>query len=166
MINDIGCFLLAYLLAVITYDLTIGYYYDTHLHSTGAIILSINYFLIRISARRLRGIPGQGEDVGGGALADFILACTHQPRHSATRHDEGVFARSRPLFRRLRHDRTLPEPNPVPEADLEAHGPRHRRQRVAIYADSALAAERVAKLLTSNVCLICALSATPTIGGG
>lgn len=72
--NDLVCFFFAYLLAVAAYDLTIGYYYDARLHRTGAIILCINYFLIRMSRGGYSGFKGQGEDVGGSSLADFLLA--------------------------------------------------------------------------------------------
>lgn len=148
VINDIGCFLLAYLLAVVTYDLTIGYYYDTRLHSTGAIILCINYFLIRISRDGYAVFRGQGEDVGGGALADFILASALTSLVILQLGMVKEFSRglalyfvgfgmialflSRILFRKLiwkLMDRGIVG------------------QRVAIYADSAVAAERVAKLL-------------------
>jgi len=148
VINDIGCFLLAYLLAVVTYDLTIGYYYDTRLHSTGAIILCINYFLIRISRDGYAVFRGQGEDVGGGALADFILASALTSLVILQLGMVKEFSRglalyfvgfgmialflSRILFRKLiwkLMDRGIVG------------------QRVAIYADSAVAAEKVAKLL-------------------
>jgi len=72
--NDVACFFCAYLLTVVVYDLTIGYYYDARLHSTGAIIMCINYFLIRISRDGYTVFRGQGEDVGGSAIADFLLA--------------------------------------------------------------------------------------------
>jgi len=72
--NDLSCFLIAFLLATIVYDLTVGYYYDARLHRTGAIILCINYFLIRISRDGYAVFRGQSEDTGGGSLADFLLA--------------------------------------------------------------------------------------------
>lgn len=72
--NDVACFLLAYLMAVVAYDLTIGFYYDARLHRTGAIILCINYFLIRLSRDGYAAFKGQGEDVAGSSLADFLLA--------------------------------------------------------------------------------------------
>lgn len=72
--NDIACFLLAYLLAAIAYDLTLGFYYDGRLHRSAAIILCLNYLLIRISRDGYAAFRGQGEDVGGSAIADFVLA--------------------------------------------------------------------------------------------
>lgn len=75
VISDVGCFLVAYVLAAITYDLTIGYYYDGLAHRSAAIVLCINYLLIRISRDGYTAFKGQGEDVGGSAIADFILAC-------------------------------------------------------------------------------------------
>ncbi len=72
--NDLACFAVAYLVAILAYDLTIGYYYDVRLHRTGAIILCINYFLIRISRDGYAVFKGQGEDVGGSSIADFLLA--------------------------------------------------------------------------------------------
>jgi Undecaprenyl-phosphate glucose phosphotransferase len=74
VINDIACFFTAYILAAIIYDVSIGYFYDGMLHRSGAIILCINYLLIRISRDGYTAFKGQGEDVGGNAIADFILA--------------------------------------------------------------------------------------------
>jgi len=74
VINDIACFFTAYILAAIIYDVSIGYFYDGILHRSGAIILCINYLLIRISRDGYTAFKGQGEDVGGNAIADFILA--------------------------------------------------------------------------------------------
>ena len=74
VINDIACFFTAYIVAAIIYDVSIGYFYDGVLHRSGAIILCINYLLIRISRDGYTAFKGQGEDVGGNAIADFILA--------------------------------------------------------------------------------------------
>ncbi|PKP67190.1 MAG: undecaprenyl-phosphate glucose phosphotransferase [Alphaproteobacteria bacterium HGW-Alphaproteobacteria-9] len=74
VINDIACFFTAYILAAIIYDVSIGYFYDGMLHRSGAIILCINFLLIRISRDGYTAFKGQGEDVGGNAIADFILA--------------------------------------------------------------------------------------------
>jgi polysaccharide biosynthesis protein PslA len=74
IINDSICFLLSYVLAMAVYELLIGYYYDNRLHMTGAIIMSINYFLIRISRDGYAVFRGQGDDVGGSTLGDFLLA--------------------------------------------------------------------------------------------
>lgn len=74
VINDVASFLLAYLLAAAAYDLTFGYFYDGVLHRSAAIILCTNYLLIRVSKDGYAAFKGQGEDVGGSAIADFILA--------------------------------------------------------------------------------------------
>jgi polysaccharide biosynthesis protein PslA len=72
--NDIVCFVCGYILAALTYDLTVGFFYDGKLHRSIAIILCINYLLIRISRDGYAAFKGQGEDVGGSAIADFTLA--------------------------------------------------------------------------------------------
>jgi Undecaprenyl-phosphate glucose phosphotransferase len=74
VVNDVACFVVAYLLAALIYEFTIGYYYDGLLHRSAAIILCINYLLIRISRDGYAAFKGQGEDVGGSAIADFVLA--------------------------------------------------------------------------------------------
>ena len=74
VLNDIVSLLLAYFVARVVYDWVFGYYYDTHLHRTGALILCVNYLLIKISRDGYTVFRGQGEDVGGNSLADFILA--------------------------------------------------------------------------------------------
>lgn len=74
VLNDVVCFLIAYGLAASLYHATIGYFYDGMLHRSTAIILGINYLLIRISRDGYTIIKGQGEDLGGSAIADFVLA--------------------------------------------------------------------------------------------
>lgn len=74
VISDLLCFFLAYGIAAFAYSQTIGYYYDGHLHRSAAIILCINHLLIRISRDGYTAFKGQGEDLGGGAIADFALA--------------------------------------------------------------------------------------------
>jgi polysaccharide biosynthesis protein PslA len=74
VLNDICCLLISYLIATLIYDLSIGYYYDSRIHVTGAIVLSINFFLLRISRDGYAAFRGQGEDVGGSTIADFLLA--------------------------------------------------------------------------------------------
>lgn len=74
VLNDVLCFAIAYGLAAVLYDQTIGYFYDGLLHRSTAIILCINYLLIRISRDGYTAFKGQGEDVGGSAIADFVLA--------------------------------------------------------------------------------------------
>ncbi len=74
IVNDVACFLMAFLLAIILYDLMIGHRYDGWLHRSAAIILSINFLLIRISRDGYAPFKGQAEDVGGPAIADCLLA--------------------------------------------------------------------------------------------
>lgn len=148
IVNDITCFVCAYVLAMIAYDLTIGYYYDARLHRTGAIILCINYFLIRVSRDGYAVVKGQGEDVGGSSLADFLLASGLTTLVILQLEMMSDFSRgfalyfigfsmialflSRILFRKLISKLM----------DRGVVG-----QRVAIYADSAKGADKVAKLL-------------------
>jgi Undecaprenyl-phosphate glucose phosphotransferase len=148
IVNDVTCFVCAYVLAMIAYDLTIGYYYDARLHRTGAIILCINYFLIRVSRDGYAVVKGQGEDVGGSSLADFLLASGLTTLVILQLEMMSDFSRgfalyfigfsmialflSRILFRKVISKLM----------DRGVVG-----QRVAIYADSAKGAEKVAKLL-------------------
>jgi polysaccharide biosynthesis protein PslA len=148
IVNDVACFVCAYVLAMIAYDLTIGYYYDARLHRTGAIILCINYFLIRVSRDGYAAVKGQGEDVGGSSLADFLLASGLTTLVILQLEMMREFSRgfalyfigfsmimlflSRIAFRKLIWKLM----------DKGVVG-----QRVAIYADSAKTADTVAKLL-------------------
>ena len=148
IVNDVTCFVCAYVLAMIVYDLTIGYYYDARLHRTGAIILCINYFLIRVSRDGYAVVKGQGEDVGGSSLADFLLASGLTTLVILQLEMMSDFSRgfalyfigfsmislflSRILFRKVISKLM----------DRGVVG-----QRVAIYADSANGADKVAKLL-------------------
>lgn len=74
VLNDLACFVVAYAAAVLIYDQTIGYFYDGRMHRSTAIILCINYLLIRISRDGYSTFKGQGDDLGGNAIADFVLA--------------------------------------------------------------------------------------------
>ena len=74
VLNDVACFLLAFLLAIISYDLMIGQYFDGRIHRSAAIILSINFLLIRISRDGYAPFKGQVEGVGAPAIADCLLA--------------------------------------------------------------------------------------------
>ena len=118
------------------------------MHRTGAIILCINYFLIRVSRDGYAVIKGQGEDVGGSSLTDFLLASGLTTLVILQLEMMREFSRgfalyfigfsmialflSRILFRKLISKLM----------DRGVVG-----QRVAIYADSAKGAEKVAKLL-------------------
>ncbi len=72
--NDALCLLLAYVVATIIYQFTFSQYFVPKLHQTGAIVLSINFFLIRVSRDSYSALRGQGDDAGQGALFDFVLA--------------------------------------------------------------------------------------------
>jgi polysaccharide biosynthesis protein PslA len=72
--NDALCLFLAYVVATIIYQLTFSQYFVPKLHQTGAIVLSINFFLIRVSRDSYSAFRGQGDDAGQGALFDFVLA--------------------------------------------------------------------------------------------
>lgn len=74
VLNDLACFIVAYAATVLIYDQTIGYFYDGRMHRSTAIILCINYLLIRISRDGYSTFRGQSDDLGGSAIADFILA--------------------------------------------------------------------------------------------
>ncbi len=146
--NDIMCFVFGYLLAALAYDLTFDLFYDGKLHRSAAIILCINYLLIRISRDGYTAFKGQGEDVGGSAIADFTLAFALTALVVFQLDMVQAFSRgfalyflgftiiglffSRIIFRRV-VSRLM---------DRGLIG-----QRVAIYAENASMADKVAKLL-------------------
>lgn len=72
--NDVLCLLIAYVFALIVYEISIGYYFDARLHRTGAVILGVNYLLIKVSRDGYTIFRGQGEDLGSTSIADFLLA--------------------------------------------------------------------------------------------
>jgi len=76
IINDIACFLSAFGLTVLVVDGILGYYFEFRLHSTAAIVLAINFFLIRISRDAYSALRGQGDDLGSGTILDFLVAST------------------------------------------------------------------------------------------
>ena len=148
VLNDVLCFAIAYGLAAVLYDQTIGYFYDGLLHRSTAIILCINYLLIRISRDGYTAFKGQGEDVGGSAIADFVLASALTTLVVVQLDMLREFSRglalyfmgsvvvmlfiSRMIFRRL-------------VSRLMVQGV--IGQRVAIYAESAKVADRVAQMI-------------------
>ena len=148
VLSDILCFLLAYGLAAAAYAVVIGYYYDGMLHRSAAIVVCINYLLIRVSRDGYSAIKGQGVDVGRGAIADFVLATALTALVIFQLDMFDKFSRglaiafviftllllfvSRIAFRRLVW--RLMERGVI-------------GQRVAIYAESEAAADRVGKLL-------------------
>jgi Undecaprenyl-phosphate glucose phosphotransferase len=148
VLNDAACFLVAYLLAAGAYAYSISYYYDDRLHHSGGIILCINYMLIRISRDGYVAFRGQGKDLGGNAIADFVLASALTTLVIMQLDMLDEFSRglalyfmgfaimllflSRIIFRRM-VSRLM---------DEGLIG-----QRVAVYAESAKVAARVAQLL-------------------
>ena len=148
VLNDVLCFAIAYGMAAVLYDQTIGYFYDGLLHRSTAIILCINYLLIRISRDGYTAFKGQGEDVGGSAIADFVLASALTTLVVVQLDMLREFSRglalyfmgsvvvmlfiSRMIFRRL-VSRLM---------DQGVIG-----QRVAIYAESAKVADRVSQMI-------------------
>ncbi|HEY1125743.1 MAG TPA: undecaprenyl-phosphate glucose phosphotransferase [Sphingobium sp.] len=76
ILNDIACFLSAFGLTVLLVDGYLHYYFEFRLHSTAAIVLAINFFLIRISRDAYSALRGQGDDLGSGTILDFLVAST------------------------------------------------------------------------------------------
>ena len=74
IINDVVCFTVAFVLACLIYNLAVGQYFDYQFHATGAIVMAINFFLLRISRDGYTAFRGQDEDLGKGTNSDFILA--------------------------------------------------------------------------------------------
>lgn len=73
--NDVLCFVIAFVIACALYRWTIGYFFDFQLHMSAAVVMAINYFLIRISHD---GYSSRGHigDSNTGALFDFLIAAT------------------------------------------------------------------------------------------
>ncbi|HWI86114.1 MAG TPA: exopolysaccharide biosynthesis polyprenyl glycosylphosphotransferase, partial [Sphingomonas sp.] len=74
--NDIACFLSAFALATFFIGGYLKYYFDFRLHATAAIVMAINFFLIRISRDAYSAFRGQGDDLGRGTTLDFAVATT------------------------------------------------------------------------------------------
>ena len=75
MVSDALCFIIAFPVTILTYRLIIGYYFDYRLHMSAAIVMGINYFLIRVS-RDGYTARSQSEDSGRSAIIDFAVAAT------------------------------------------------------------------------------------------
>lgn len=148
VVNDVACFTLAFLLTIISYDLVIGHDYDGRIHASAAIILAINFLLIRTSRDGYAPFKGQAEDVGGPAIADCLIATALTLLVVAQLGQLGAFSvvlgilfvsfaifllfLSRIGFRRLAYI--------MMQRDYIGH-------RAAVYAESAKLAERVMQLL-------------------
>jgi Undecaprenyl-phosphate glucose phosphotransferase len=74
IVTDIACFIVAYLIARWIYSDGLYYYFDAQLYTTGAIIFSVNFFLIRISRDAYSAYRGLGDDMGSGTVMDFTVA--------------------------------------------------------------------------------------------
>lgn len=74
ILSDLICFALAYVAALPIYDVLRQLPIDGQLHMNAAVILTINYLLIRISRDGYASFRGQGADVGQGALYDLMIA--------------------------------------------------------------------------------------------
>lgn len=56
------------------YDLVSDKIVDLDRHLTGVMVLVLNFFLVRLSRDAYSDVQGQGQDVGTGAILDFVLA--------------------------------------------------------------------------------------------
>ena len=74
VLNDALCLLASFFVAILIYRATSFQLFDQTIHETAAIVLGINFFLIRISRDSYTAFRGQGEDVGEGAILDFLIA--------------------------------------------------------------------------------------------
>jgi len=76
ILNDAICFLLAFMVTAIIFRFGLHYFYDQRLHASAAIVMAINFFLIRISRDAYSAFRGQGDDLGRGTFLDFLVALT------------------------------------------------------------------------------------------
>lgn len=74
VLNDALCLLMAFFIALVIYGATTDQFFNRTIHETAAIVLGINFFLIRISRDSYSAFRGQGDDVGEGAILDFFVA--------------------------------------------------------------------------------------------
>ena len=74
VVNDAICLFVAFFVAILIYNATFDQPFDRTIHETAAIVLGINFFLIRISRDSYTAFRGQGDDVGEGAMIDFLVA--------------------------------------------------------------------------------------------
>lgn len=73
VVNDALCLFAGYFVSIWIYQWSSGQLFDHTIHETAAIVLGINFFLIRISRDSYTEFRGQGDDVGEGALLDFVI---------------------------------------------------------------------------------------------
>lgn len=74
IVNDAACFILSFVATRVIYGQYYGYFYEFRLHETAAIVMAINFFLIRISRDAYSAFRGQGDDLGSGTFVDFMVA--------------------------------------------------------------------------------------------
>ena len=72
--SDVCCFAIAFFVAMTLHSAIFNRTIDQPLHMNAAIILAINYFLIRISRDGYTTFRGQGADTGQGGVYDFVIA--------------------------------------------------------------------------------------------
>ena len=72
--SDVLVFVIAFFTALAIYMAVFQRSIDQPLHMNAAIILAINYFLIRISRDGYTTFRGQGSDAGQGGVYDFVIA--------------------------------------------------------------------------------------------
>lgn len=73
---DAASLIFAALLSPPIYRLFSDQGFDARMHASAAMLLGLNYFLIRISRDAYRQAIGQAQDVGTSAILDFLLAVT------------------------------------------------------------------------------------------
>jgi polysaccharide biosynthesis protein PslA len=76
IVTDALCMLIAALLAKPIYDIFSDLYLDMPLHATGATVLALNFFLVRLSRDAYSSMGTRGDNVGRDAILDFLLAVT------------------------------------------------------------------------------------------
>lgn len=74
VLNDAICFLLAFFATSVTYRFILHYYYNHRLALSSAIVMAINFFLIRISRDAYSVHRGQQGDLGSSTVIDYAVA--------------------------------------------------------------------------------------------
>lgn len=74
ILSDVLSFILAFFAAMAIHAEVFDRGIDQPLHMNAAIVLAINYFLIRISRDGYATFRGQGSDIGQGGVYDFVIA--------------------------------------------------------------------------------------------
>ena len=74
IVTDVFVFAIAFYASLAIYSAAFDRSIDQPLHMNAAIILAINYFLIRISRDGYTTFRGQGSDAGQGGVYDFAIA--------------------------------------------------------------------------------------------